>query len=175
MFSGKTTELMRLGRQYIHAKKKCLYLKHSKDMRYSPDNSLLINHNQDAISAVPVDELVIQSDYDKYDVILIDEGQFFKDLSLFCNHYADTGKVVIVSALNARSNRKPWEEISNLVACATIIHHLRAVCVDCGKSAEYTHCLHGNTGEVLEGGSETYEPLCRPCYVKKNKTVLFVQ
>ncbi len=37
MFSGKTTELIRIVKRFSIAKKRCLMIKYSKDVRYSVD------------------------------------------------------------------------------------------------------------------------------------------
>lgn len=37
---------------------------------------------------------------DNYDVIGIDEGQFFQDIAIFCEEAANQGKIVVVAALD---------------------------------------------------------------------------
>ena len=43
-----------------------------------------------------------------YDVIAIDEGQFFPDIVDFSEELANKGKVVIVAALDGTFQRKPF-------------------------------------------------------------------
>ena len=169
MFSGKTTELIRLGKRYKIAGKKCIFLKYKNDARYCEGEKTLSTHDKYSIQANPIDSLEEREGFDEFDVILIDEGQFYKGLSDFCNYYADKGKVVIVSALNGKSDRTPWEEISLLFPYVTRIRFLNSVCNQCTKSAQFSHFKKGDKGEIVIGGEDLYEPLCRFCYSEKNK------
>lgn len=77
MFSGKTTELIRRVRRHVTAAKKCLLVKYKGDNRYTED-PLLSTHDQTRMAAKAVSALVeIANAAWHYDVIAIDEGQFF--------------------------------------------------------------------------------------------------
>lgn len=45
MFSGKTSELMRLVKRYKISKKKCLVINYNEDNRYSTDNVITTHDN----------------------------------------------------------------------------------------------------------------------------------
>jgi thymidine kinase len=45
MFSGKTSELLRKVRRYMHAKKKCLVINHFSENRYS-DEDVISTHDR---------------------------------------------------------------------------------------------------------------------------------
>ena len=45
MFSGKTTELIRLVKRFGHARKKCLIVNYANDNRYS-DEEMLFTHDK---------------------------------------------------------------------------------------------------------------------------------
>lgn len=169
MFSGKTSELITLGKRYAIAKKKCLIIKYSGDTRYSEDTTLLSTHDEYSIKAIPLDKLEIKKEYDEYDVILIDEGQFFKDLNVFCDWYAEKGKVVVVAALNGKADKTPWDEVSLLLPNVTRTVFKTAICSKCGKSAEFSHSKKEIINSICIGGSETYEALCRECFSKEKK------
>lgn len=95
MFSGKTTELLRKVNRYKYAQKKCLVLSYAKDVRYS-DAAVISTHDKyvlfifaaklisrqmmKAIKCMNVSEAMPISQ--NYDVIAIDEGQFFSDVNL---------------------------------------------------------------------------------------------
>jgi thymidine kinase len=50
--------------------------------------------------------------WEKYDVIGIDEGQFFEDLVYFCETAANKRqKIVILSALSGTFEKKGWPNI----------------------------------------------------------------
>ena len=66
-----------------------------------------------------------------YDIIGVDEGQFFPDLVEFCEDMANAGKVVIVAALDGTFQRKPFPGVMELVPLAESITKLTAVCMRC--------------------------------------------
>jgi thymidine kinase len=53
-----------------------------------------------------------------YDVIGVDEGQFFQEIVEFCELLANQGKTVVVSALDGTFERKPFGNIINLIPLA---------------------------------------------------------
>lgn len=61
-----------------------------------------------------------------YDVIGVDEGQFFPDLISFCETAANAGKIVIVAALDGTFQRK----VCVLTVCIICLV-LRMLCVVC--------------------------------------------
>ncbi|RHY20941.1 hypothetical protein DYB25_000736 [Aphanomyces astaci] len=106
MFSGKSTELIRRMRRYQHAQLKCMVVKSKIDDRYTND-SLVSTHDRQMMKANPLTRLEDMGDeFMKYDVIGIDEGQFFTDLHSFCDDAANRGKIVIVAALDGTFERK---------------------------------------------------------------------
>ena len=148
MFSGKSTELLRRMRRHQIANRKCLVIKYHKDDRYllEENQDLLSTHAKETCPALPVsslkDEAFYPSLYNKvanYDVIGIDEGQFFDyDLVIFCDALATDGKIVIVSALSGSYKRDPWASISKLIPYVDDIQMLTAVC-ECTADAPFTH------------------------------------
>ena len=53
-----------------------------------------------------------------YDVVGIDEGQFFPDVVEFCDGAANLGKTVVVAALDGTFERKPFGNIVSLIPLA---------------------------------------------------------
>lgn len=77
MFAGKTTELIRRVRRNVAASKKCLLVKYKGDNRYTED-PVLSTHDNIHMAAKAVSTLVeVSNSVWHYDVIAIDEGQFF--------------------------------------------------------------------------------------------------
>ena len=103
MFSGKSTELIRRLQRMKIAKYNCLIVKYANDKRYT-DEELIATHDKqmmEAVSATRLDNLKSKYNiFDDYDVIGIDEGQFFPDIIEFAETMADAGKTVIVAALD---------------------------------------------------------------------------
>lgn len=164
MFSGKTTELMRRMRRYTHAKKRCQVIKYSKDIRY--DAECASTHDRQKCAAVGctrLSELDPQSLMD-VDVIGIDEGQFFPDCVEFADRWASQGKVVIVAALDATFERKPFGAILDLIPLAETVCKLNAVCMLCHREASFTKRIGSETAVEVIGGADKYLSTCRACF-----------
>ena len=73
-------------------------------------------------------------------VVGIDEGQFFPDLVEQCDLLASKGYVVVVAALDATSDRKPFGGVCDLVPKSEHVKKLQAVCMHCHDmlSASFT-------------------------------------
>lgn len=101
MFAGKSTELLRRVRRLEISGKKCLNIKYTGDNRYANEESTITTHDKQAMKAVAVSSFdQIGDAWRDFDVISIDEGQFYEDTSEFADRAANNGKIVIVSALN---------------------------------------------------------------------------
>ena len=84
MFSGKTSELYRRYKRYELAGKDCLLIKYSNDNRY--DNDKLVTHDNLQYEAVKCSKLKdIESLIKNYNVICIDEIQFYIDAATYCD------------------------------------------------------------------------------------------
>ncbi|EDM06735.1 rCG32815, isoform CRA_a [Rattus norvegicus] len=129
MFSGKSTELMRRVRRFQIAQYKCLVIKYAKDTRYSNSFSTHDRNTMDALPACMLKDVAQEAL--GVAVIGIDEGQFFPDIVDFCETMANTGKTVIVAALDGTFQRKAFGSILNLVPLAESVVKLTAVCMEC--------------------------------------------
>lgn len=88
MFAGKSTELIRKVNKYQIAGKSVLNVKFQADTRY--DKIRISTHNNQGIDAVGVLKLAeLKEVWTNYDVIGIDEGQFFEDIVEFCENAAN--------------------------------------------------------------------------------------
>ena len=175
MFSGKTEELMRTLRRFEIAKKKVILFKPRVDDRY--DEGKVVTHNGDAISAVvkknsiEIAEYLAKNDYDSFDVIGIDEAQFF-DVEQLIEHaktWANDGKKVIVAALDQTFEGVPFPGLPDLLVEAEVVKKLHAICMVCGGLASRTHRLSESKSMVEVGGTDKYQALCRNCFIEANK------
>ncbi|PIC35705.1 hypothetical protein B9Z55_014978 [Caenorhabditis nigoni] len=172
MFSGKTTELLRLHDRQIIAKRTCVLVKYAGDTRYDAD--LVATHSKmtgqgRTVKAHRLAEVASQIFSDDVQVVSIDEGQFFEDLAETCEELAQRGKVVCVAALNGTFERKPFPQISLLLPYANEIKQVTAVCVECGAQANFSFRSTLDKKVEVIGGSESYTALCRECYVQKSE------
>lgn len=166
MFSGKTTELFRRIRRYTFANYRCIVIKYRKDQRYAAAGEAS-THDQLMFAANPCERLAEAVDeVANFDVIGIDEGQFFPDLLEFSEKWANTGKVVIVSALDGTFQRKAFGRTLELIPLAEKVDKLRAVCMLCYGDASFTKRISTDDNRIeVIGGSEAYVSTCRKCFL----------
>lgn len=166
MFSGKTEELIRRMKRAKFAKQKVEIFKPTIDVRYSDVD--VVSHDENSIPSTPVDSpqniLLLANDVQ---VVGIDEAQFFDDgLVDVCNVLANRGLRVIVAGLDMDYLGNPFGPIPKLLATAEDVTKVHAICVNCGNLAQYSHRLTKTEKLVLLGETDSYEPLCRSCFLK---------
>lgn len=167
MFSGKTTELIRRIRRYHVARMSVVVVKYAPDTRYSQTD--VVSHDQTRWAAVPTRRLMDHlAELLPYDVIGIDEAQFFDDLVEFCEEMAARGKHVVVAGLDATYQRKPFGQLLALIPLAENVKKLKAVCSFCGSPAAYSLRTASDEGVEVIGGLDKYVAACRPCFEAHN-------
>jgi len=169
MFSGKTEELIRRMKRALIARQKVAIFKPAVDIRYHAED--VVSHDENSIPSTPVEAstqiLLYANDYD---VVGIDEAQFFDDeLVMVCNKLAEMGTRVIVAGLDMDYSGKPFGPIPALLASAEYVDKVHAICINCGGLAHYSHRTSNQEDLVVLGDTDRYEPLCRRCYIEKNK------
>lgn len=172
MFSGKTSELIRRIRRSTLAKRKTLLVKYAGDVRYTSDN-FVVSHDDSKHHCITTDKILsnIFDDIKAYDLVGIDEGQFFDDLVEVCIKLKDLGVDVIVSGLIATSKYKngfvPFKQIQDLMVNADSIEFLTAICIKCGKEATCSYRKQKFDNIEYIGGEGEYEARCYSCFQKK--------
>ncbi|MEE3034559.1 MAG: thymidine kinase [Bacteroidota bacterium] len=169
MFSGKTEELIKRIKKAELDKQKFIVFKPKTDSR-SPKNKI-ISHGNSEIGAKTVENTKEIFSFSKnYDVIGIDEAQFFdQDLVDVCNVLANEGFRVIVSGLDMDYKGLPFGPMPNLMACAEEVTKVHAVCVDTGGLANYSYRKNEANDLILVGEKKEYEPLSRGAFIKRMK------
>lgn len=166
MFSGKTSELIRRINRYIIKKKKCLVINHHKDIRYS-DNNCIVSHNNISLEGLKLNNLNQNINIMlEYDVVGIDEAQFFDEIDLVetTEFLANNGKIVIIAGLNSDFNRKSFDSISAIIPKVDTLDILYAICINCNNDASFTKKKIKSNQIIEIGGIELYEPVCRKCF-----------
>ena len=175
MFSGKTSELIRLVEREVYAKRKGAIFKVAFDERYSAKQ--VVTHNglrYDAytVASSPeglakIAELVST---EGLDAIGVDEVNFFPEALVGVLDRLADSKKVIACGLNLDFRAEPFATTMELAARADRVRYLSAVCVVCGQEATRTQRLIGgkpapkDSPVIAVGGKEMYEPRCRNCY-----------
>jgi len=167
MFSGKTEELIRRLNRAKIARQRVEIFKPEIDKRY--DEEKVVSHDENSINSTPVQSasqiLLLTNDVD---VVGVDEAQFFDDeLSSVCNHLANNGIRVIVAGLDMDFMGKPFGPIPGLLATAEYVTKVHAICMKCGNLAQYSHRTIAGDKLVVLGETESYEPLCRACFLEQ--------
>merc|ERR1711937_22199 len=163
MFSGKSTELQRRLNRCQFALLKCLVIKYEKDDRY--DDEKMCTHDGKTCPAVKASKLnSIAPACDPFDVIGIDEGQFFPDIVEFSENQANRGKVIIIAALDGTFQRQPFPKIMELIPLSESVVKLNAVCMSCRCEAAFSRRLGNETEVEVIGAEDKYMSVCRRCY-----------
>jgi len=168
MFSGKSTELIRLANQYKVLEKKVLIVNHSMDTRYS--KNAVATHSNQTLDCMAVSKLDFKNteSYNECDVLIIEEAQFFEGLYEFVLSACEKdNKDVIVVGLDGDSNRNEFGEILKLIPVCNSVKKLYGLCIKCkdGTKACFTKRLVDNSDQVLIGSAE-FIPVCRKHYLE---------
>ncbi len=163
MFSGKTEELIRRLKRVKIANLSVQIFKPTIDTRY--DETKIVSHDTNAIHSTPVLHATdILKLADNVDVVGIDEAQFFDDeIAKVCETLALRGIRVIVAGLDMDYTGKPFGQMPHLLAVADYITKLHAICMKCGNIANISYRKVADSGQVLLGEKDFYEPRCRHC------------
>ncbi|MBR1992647.1 MAG: thymidine kinase [Bacteroidales bacterium] len=166
MFSGKTEELLRRIRRAEFAHQKIELFKPAIDVRY--DEEEVVSHDANSMNSTPVHnsaEILLYVNIETVEVVGIDEVQFFDEgIVDVCNQLADSGIRVIVAGLDMDFLGKPFNSMPQLMAVAEYVTKAHAICVKCGRQAQFSHRLVASQKQVMLGEKDSYEPLCRHCF-----------
>lgn len=170
MFSGKSTEVIRVINRYKLLNKNVLAINHSLDTRY--DKNKIVSHNKEKLDCLSTDNLMSLIDTDDYQIselVVIEEAQFFNDLYEFSVKSADIyHKNVVIAGLDGNFKREPFGQILQLIPHAESVVKLHALCMLCGDGtkASFTKRICENKKEILVGTKEEYLPVCRKHYLE---------
>ena len=166
MFSGKSTELIREIRLAKIINKKVLVIKPQIDNRYSENE--ITTHSFESEKCETTEKLEnLNNIVREYDLIVIDEGQFFPDLKKYVLIWVDEYNLhVIVGGLDGDFKREPIGQILELIPHADKCKKITSLCIICndGTKAIFTCRKIKSNQQIQIGGIETYTPLCRKHY-----------
>lgn len=170
MFAQKTTELLRRVRRYQSIGYHVLVVNYAADDRYGKDR--VASHDKEFERAHCVNSLAEIEDLVRsqaYQVLAIDEGQFFGDLYEKITAWADELPLhIVISGLDGTSQREPFGDMLRLIPHAEEVVRLSAFCAVCrdGTVAVYSkYTAAVSTGGIVIGAGECYQPVCRRHYL----------
>ena len=160
MFSGKTTELLRIAKRLKSINLNILLLNFNEDTRYS--DTEMTTHDKTGLPCTFVNKLFEIKDISEYDVICINEAQFFEDLVPFCKKVLKENKSIYACGLDGDYKQEKFGELLDLVPLSDTITKLHAFCSICknGTPAHFTKRLTDNLEQKMIGTTE-YIPVCR--------------
>ena len=174
MFSGKTELLIE---RYNDSNKKNFISRafnYYKDTRYG-DNKI-VSHDGTSINSVNIDrlsELFVGENFETvehpYTHIFINEAQFFPDLKESVIRLVEYyHKHVVICGLDSDFKREKFGNMWDLIPHADKLTKLYGKCNNCSGKSLFTHRIScEKEQEVI--GNKNYIPLCRICYIMKNK------
>ncbi len=168
MFSGKTEEL---GRHYtrFHIAKKTIGLCKPHDHR---TGSAIVSRSGFRAEGTLLNSAEgLLSFASAYDVVIIDEAQFFDESLPAVVRKIMRERLVIVFGLNLDFQGVPFTNMAMLMAMATEpVVYLTAVCGKCHSTrALYSQRLTSETDRIVTGFAN-YEPRCLTCFEPPTST-----
>lgn len=174
MFSGKSTELIRLCNQYKSIGHRILSVNYSKDVRYS-ENGDICTHNKKMFkttySLSDLSELIKKDEIKEYNIIAIDEVQFLKNaFDSIVYLVEELGKTVIVSGLDGDFRRAPFGDVCSLISFADKVTRLSAVCKLSKnfEDAPFSRRICNSEANELIGAEESYIAASRTIYLMED-------
>lgn len=160
MFGGKTTHIITATENRTDA----VVFKPLMDNRYS--HCEIVSHTGSSVPAIPVsmpDDLIMAEDYQ---LICIDEIQFFTtpyyggDIIKAIKVILKAGRDVLVCGLDTDWQGDPFPVTASLVGMADEVVKLKAECASCGNPASKTYKKTHQGGIVELGHNDIYEARC---------------
>ena len=179
MFSGKSTWLSNLYNQCVYCNMNVIVVNYVGDIRYaSIEESVMSTHDKrmiPCIMASTIAELEEKhgSQLNESDVILINEAQFFVDITSIIK-YVDKGKRVYACGLDGDFEKKRIGSLLDLIPHCDKVFKLNSLCGICrnGKEAIFSFRKTNETNQIVIG-SDNYIPLCRMCYNSETEKKIF--
>jgi len=169
MYAGKTSLLIAELEESLDCGETVLVIKPTIDNRYKEDDVVshdgisLKKNTSHPVLCLPVDGTVTEEQLQGVTLVLIDEAQFFEDLSLVqVPDLLVAGVNVIAFGLDMDSEGRPFGSMPRLLTMADRVVKMKSECVVCGEDAQRTFrkLSAKSTSQVLIGGAETYEARC---------------
>jgi len=181
MFSGKTSKLLEVYKQCKFCNIPVAVINHAADTRYH--SSQLSTHDKTMIPCIQtgkISDIWFYQDLEKAldlqngndhiqirsaTVILINEAQFFDDLTECVIDMLKEKKQVYLAGLDGDFERKKFGQMLDLVPLCDKVAKLTSLCSLCknGEPGIFSMRLNGEKKQMLIG-SDNYIPVCRNCY-----------
>lgn len=193
MFSGKTERLIAKLHRAQYAKKRVRIIKPAHDTRTQgyiasravlPDGTTEVTDRLSAVMVRDEEEFWRIVHLNKFDVLAIDEAQFFpldepmrdslgwfgRAIRRLLRERCDSSLRIIVAGLDMDFAEEPFGPIPGLLAIADSVEKLTGVCMICGSDAGYiSYRLISDEKQLVVGDVGEYQVRCRSCYEPPRK------
>jgi thymidine kinase len=193
MFSGKTERLIAKLHRAQYAKKRVRILKPAHDTRTQgyiasravlPDGTTQITDQLSAVMVHDEESFWKIVNLNKFDVLAIDEAQFFpldtpmrdtlgwfgRAVRTLLRERRNTDLRIIVAGLDMDFAEEPFGPIPGLLAIADDVEKLTGVCMVCGSDAGYiSYRMISDDKQLVVGDIGEYQVRCRSCYEPPRK------
>lgn len=188
MFSGKTTKLLHRLTTCADVGLNVLYINHAEDERGTEkkDSHVTTHNSQFNGTSNKIDKIKLPvldgADVSEYDVIGVDEGQFFPDIVEVVRKWVlKYKKQVFIASLDGDADIRPFGRVQDLICLCSPkgLYKLEAKCMNCldqGVNERHLHFVpagfsyrktkkEGDTSEQKDiGGADKYMALCLKCH-----------
>jgi len=169
MFAGKSSRILSIVSRYASLGMSVLVVKHASDVRYGDEDDV-ITHDRRRVPCIRIESLN-EVCVDGYQVIIVDEAHFFSGLVAFVKRVVDDNqKNLFLVGLDGDSHRRPFGELLDCIPLADCVERITAFCRHCanGTPGLFSHRRRGpQDQQVIVGGADVYETLCRRCYLRQ--------
>lgn len=189
MFSGKTERLIAKLHRAQFAKKRVRIIKPIHDTRTNgniaarkveDDGTTPVTESHPAIVIRDAAHLLEVLALDDYDVLIVDEAQFFpldepltdclgyfgRAIRDLLRRRAGSNLIVIVGGLDQYATGEPFGPIPGLMAIADSVEKLSGVCMVCGSDdgCMSMRMVPSKDPILIGAGKDTYQVCCRSCH-----------
>jgi thymidine kinase len=175
MFSGKTSTLKKIYDQCMYCNMPVMVINYEADNRYC-DASFMSTHDKimiPCVKGVSILEILEQNKekVNESEVILINEGQFFKDIDIVIHLVENLHKRVYNCGLDGDFKKNKIGSLLDLIPHCDNVYKLKSLCSECrnGKSGLFSYRITDETDQVVIG-VENYKPVCRACFERLSNT-----
>ena len=175
MFSGKTSTLKKIYDQCMYCNIPVMVINYEADNRYC-DASFMSTHDKimiPCVKGVSILEILEQNKekVNESEVILINEGQFFKDIDTVIHLVEELHKRVYICGLDGDFKKNKIGSLLDLIPHCDNVYKLKSLCSECrnGKSGLFSYRITDETDQVVIG-VENYKPVCRVCFERLSNT-----
>lgn len=175
MFSGKTSTLKKIYDQCIYCNIPIMVINYSADNRYC-DASMMSTHDKVMIPCIKSTTIleILENHKDMLDsaeVILINEGQFFSDISHVVELVETRHKRVYICGLDGDFQKNKIGSLLDLIPHCDNVYKLKSLCSECrsGKPGLFSYRITNEKDQVVIG-VENYKPVCRSCFERLSNT-----